>query len=292
MGWLVLGAWENYATVTAEYSSKASQLTSLAHLKLFPNAANFKKLEATLAQTHSDLGKLRTALEHYRIPPFGNIETSKPQDRPQYFQDALRAQVTEIKTLSEISGSTLPPAFYLGLDAYENNLPPSDQLHSLTRELTILNSLATMVAIQKGTVVTAFARARDASSTAFPHKKKPSPQGAPKLQLPYEDLGAIHISLRCGQIEFHQLLQAFADAPYFLVIEKITIQNSAEEPPRRNASAPPTPRADQPPDGSPSIRRLPIIVGCESLNISLKIRIFDFPAEQNQPDSTKPSSTR
>jgi hypothetical protein len=294
LSWLTLGAWENYASVTTEYSAKASQLTSLSKLKLFPNSSNLKKLEATLTQTQSDLEKLRASLEHYRIPPFGTIESSKPQDRPQYFQDALRNQVTEIKSLSGISGSTLPPSFYLGLDDFENRLPPTDQLPSLAKELTVLNAIATIVTTQKGTIVTEFSRIRPSATASNPlasQKNKSTPQETPKAQLPYEDLGAIRINLRCGQIEFHQLIKAFAAAPYFLVIEEIKIQNSAGEPPHRNIStAAPAPKDDQPSDGSTTIQRLPIIVGCESLNIMLQIRIFDFPAKQ--PSPSQPSSAK
>ena len=279
LGWLIWTAWDDYASAATEYDAKSAELADLSKGTPFPSASNLKKLVATLNQSEANLEKLRTALSAYHIAPFGNIAKAKPQDQPQTFQDALRTQVTAIKTLSATSGSTLTPSFYLGLEEYENKLPSQAQTVSLARQLTVLNWLAKTIASQRGTIMAEFARITE--------EKKMGTSAAPSTPVePYETVGNFRVTLRCEQTAFRDLVNALAAAPYFLVIESLQIQNSNGEPPRRDA-LPQQAAIDQPTDVSGAIRRIPIIVGRESLNVFLKIRAFDFPDSSHPAEPSK-----
>ena len=280
LGWLTTTAWDDYAAATTEYNTKSANLANLSKGTPFPSASNLKKLIATQNQNQANVEKLQSALSVFHIAPFGNIAKAKPQDQPQTFQDALRAQVTEIKTLAATSGSTLTPSFYLGLEDFENKLPAQDQTVILARQLTVLNWLAKTVAAQKGTNIAEFTRLPEKSV-----EKKPGDQPPAKnIQAPFETVGTFQISLRCQQPDFRDLVNAFMAAPYFLMIETLQVQNSNGEPPRRDA----TPTApDQSPDSVGAIQHIPIIVGRESLNISMKIRAVDFPDASHPVEPSK-----
>lgn len=285
LGYLSFVSWDNLGVVTAEYNSKAADLDRLAHKTPFPSAANLRKLTQTLKQSQADLDKLREALLIYHILPFGAFDKTKPQDQPQYFQDALRSQVTAIKSLATTNGSTLPPTFYLGLDEFENRLPQPEQLPILSKQLTVLDWLAKSLVGLKGVTVVEFARIPSDTTRSSTTQKNslPASRNSTAPILPYDSLGSTRIILRCGQGAFRELVNTISTGPYFLVIEDIKVQNSVVEPPRRDA----TPSTDQPTDGSTTVQRLPIVVGRESLNVVLKIRTIDFMAQQNQQEVSK-----
>ena len=279
-GYMAWSAWDDYGAATADYSSKASTLDHLSHKEIFPSASNLRKLSQTFTENQNNLQKLRKALQTYQVNAFGSFDKAKTQD-----QDALRDEVTAVKTIATSSAATLPSSFYLGLDEYENRLPQPEQLPLLSKQLTVLDWLGKKIAEQKGAILADFSRVPIEAS------KVPSQPGAKPLTipttagtLPYESLGSVRITLRCDQGEFRDLINAISTAPYFLVIEDIKIQNSAGEPPLRDASA----SADQPPaDGTSTVQRLPIIVGRETLNVILKIKMINFPSPPNQPGVSK-----
>lgn len=283
LGYLAWSAWDDYGAVSAEYTSKASELDRLSKSAIFPSASNLRKLTETLNQSQANLDKLNEALQKYRVLSFGSFDKIKPQDQPQYFQDSLRSEVTAIKSLATTSGSTLPPSFYLGLDEYENRLPQPEQLLPLAKQLSVLTWMAKSVVSLKGVIVAEFSRIPSDLLKSSPPQKL-SPQAAKSaLSSSYNSLGSIRITLRCGQGALRDMINAISKAPYFLVIEDIKIQNSVGEPPLRDAA----PANDQTADGTTSIQRLPIIVGRESLNVLLKMRIIDFPTPKNQPEPVK-----
>lgn len=282
LGYLSYAAWDEYGAATADYTAKAAELDRLSHGAIFPSASNLRKLFQTLSQDQANLDKLTETLRSFRIPSFGDFEKVKPQDQPQYFQDILRAQVTNIRSLAANLESTLPPTFYLGLDEYENRLPQPDQLPLLTRQLTVLNWLAKTLVSQKGMIIADFTRIPDPANTPSSLPKKNA--GHPDTPTPFESLGSTRVTLRCGQGALREILNTISAAPYFLIIEDIKVQNSVTEPPRRES---PAAVADQPADGSATIQRLPIIVGRESLTVFLKIRTIDFPTPLNQSEASK-----
>ena len=293
LGWLAWSAWGEFDATKAEYDGKLAQFAKFAAQKPFPNAANLKKTGDALNQSRSDLDSLQKQLEQCRIPPFGDLEKTKPQEQPQSFQDALRKEVTRIKGLATSAGSTLPPSFYLGMEEYENKLPQPEEAIPLARQLTVLNRLATTLVSQKGIIVSEFSRFRPDSGV----KKDPATlkkPGAPPVagkksdsDEPYETIGITRMTFRCSQTSLREIVNALSSGPYFQVIDSIQIQNSSTEPPRREAPAqtsaqPSTQSTETSATNEPVIQRLPIVVGRETLTVTIKVRALDFP-KQNSP---------
>jgi hypothetical protein len=281
LGYLTWSAWDDYATVGADYATKSSKLAELAKHKPFPDQTNLRKLTETLGQQQLDLGKLKKELDRYRIAPAIDLENTKPQDQPQQFQDALRKEVTAVQSEASTSGSTLPSPFYLGFEEYENRVPDPEETPALAKQLTLLAWIAKDLVDQKGVVVTEFSRvsADSASKKEVTNGKKASqPQpGIKKPEAPtaYQSVGTAKVSFHCSQPAFRGLIKDLMSGRYFVVIENVQIQNSSQEPPRKGAQAgtPETP----PEAGAGSSQRLSIVVGQETVNVSMTLRGIDFP---------------
>jgi len=282
LGWLAFTAWDEYSIAFSEYTDKSSQLAELSKLKPFPNKANLTKLEKAFVQQQEELKALVKELQRYMVPAFGDLGKVKPQDRPQQFQDALRKEVTRIKTLAANSGATLPPGFYLGMEEYENKPPSAEESPSLAKQLTVLSWLGETLVAKKGIIIAEFSKA---PAEVVPNGTKrelarkplaaaPTPTTLAKPTSPYETVSNIRISFRSNQSSLRELINSLSSAPFFLLIEGIQLQNSSGEPPRRNATS------DVPelnPGGVEAIQRVPIVVGRELLNVSMKVRAMEFP---------------
>jgi len=296
LGYLTWSAWDDYSTVGADYAAKSSKLAELAKHKPFPDQTNLRKLTETLGQQQLDLDKLRMELERYRIAPAIDLENTKPQDQPQQFQDALRKQVTDIQSEASSSGSTLPSPFYLGFEEYENRVPDPEETPALAKQLTLLAWIAKHLVDQKGVVVTEFSRvsADAAAKKEAATGKKPLPPqlGMKKPEAPtaYQSVGTAKVSFHCSQPAFRGLIKDLMSGRYFVVIENIQIQNSSQEPPRKGGQAgtPETPTEA----GAGASQRLSIIVGQETVNVSMTLRGIDFPNTPAPKETTRGAATK
>jgi hypothetical protein len=276
VGTLALGilsyfAWDDYGSASAEYTSKAAQLLKLSQQKPFPSEANLRALESIFTTEQSSLQALVSQLQKYDVPTFADIAKAKPQDRPQRFQDALRNEVTRIKNLAASTGANMPSGFYLGLEEYENRLPTQEDVQLLSKQLTVMSWLAELLACHKDLILSEFSRV----SSESPLKKEPLKKPAPtKEALPYEVTSGIKLGFRCNQGSLREIVNSVSAAPYFLMIDQLLVQNTSTEPPRRDSQQPIPPPS--PEDGTSVVQRLPIVVGRELLNVSMRLRGLEF----------------
>lgn len=277
LGWFAYDAWDGYLKASQGYSDALAKLTRITQQNPFPSQANLLKFQANLEREQSELDNLAKSLNAYRIPAFHDLEKARPQDRPQLFQDGLRSQVTAVKTSAAAKGVTLSPGFYLGMEEYENRLPSPDEVMTQAKQLTVLDWISGQLASREGLILSEFTRQLPMQpSKASEASKKPSaPAGAPQKNA-FDQLGGVRISFRCDQSSLRHLLNAISSAPYFLVIENMQIQNSVPEPPRRDSFSQ---DPQSPADAQASAQRLPVIVGREQLNVSMKIRFLEFNLE-------------
>lgn len=290
-GWFAYGSWDDYSAATQTYSDAAAKLAKLAKQSPPPNEANLSKLGKTIDDEQTALNQLLGTLHQYVISPFAALEKAKSQDAPQLLQDALRAQVTKLKGASTANGATLPSGFYLALDEYENRLPAPDDAISLAKQLTVFNWISEHLISHPGLIIAEFSKVVSTPLQApKPDRKALPPPTTPKSELPYESLAALKLSFRCDQGSLREILNSFSQSPYFLVIESLQLQNTVTEPPRRDSAGqqPAQPPASAPQEGQASGQRIPIVVGREQVNASLKIRILEFPEQQqDRPKAAK-----
>jgi len=290
-GWFAYNAWDDYSAAMQGYSDAASKLSRMAKQSPAPSEANLLQLGKTMEAEQSSLNDLLGALRKYRIPAFSGVEKAKPQDAPQLFQDALRAQVTKLKTQAAANGATLPSGFYLALEEYENRLPLPDDAVPLAKQLTVFNWISERLIAHSGLIIAEFSRVSAGSPQTAKTERKPLPAPtAQKSELPYESPASLKVSFRCDQGSLREILNSLGQSPYFFVIDSLQLQNTVTEPPRRDSSVQqatqpaPSPGAD----GQTAVQRIPIVVGREQINASLRIRILEFPeSAPNQQGTAK-----
>lgn len=279
--WFAFLAWDGYQSAFQAYAESVAKLTKLNQQNPFPSQANLVKFQANLDREHSEVDSLAKKLqEDFRIPPFHDLGNTKPQD----LQDGLRTQVTMVKTSAASKGVTLPPGFYLGMEEYENRLPSPGEVMTLAKQLTVLDWIAGKLTSRDGLILSEFTRTlpSPASKTAETGKKPTVPADAPSRNV-YETIGGIRMSFRCDQSALRELINSISSAPYFLVIETLQLQNSVAEPPRREASPQIAPSSG---DEQTGVQRLPIIVGREQINVSMKVRFLEFNGAQAPQKAT------
>jgi hypothetical protein len=285
LGWLCFSSWSVLSEKLDTYSKTRTELESLYKQKPFPDQANLLKLQDAVTKESSSLETLRKQLSKYQVRAVGDLSRlvkDKPQDSPQYFQDKLRERVNALKNAAAASNTKVYPGFYLGMERYENGLPLPDETLALGRQLTVLNWIAEKIVSQKGTELNEFVRPvsdNPAKNDIPPGVKQPTNGAAKPLQQEpvAELLGTVKIAMQTTQSGFRELVNDLSSAPYFLVIDSMLVLNSSQEPPRKD-SLPET----SPADGTNAVQRLPIIVGRETLNVSLRIRMLDFPTASSK----------
>ena len=283
-GWLTIGAWDDYATASQTHADAVAKLANLTRQNPFPSEANKTKLQSNINQEQADLNALTKALQGFRVTPFGNLEKAKPQDRPQLFQDSVRAAVTAVRDTAASKGVTLPPGFYLGMEEYENRLPSPEEVMPLASQVTVLDWIAAQLASQGGLILSEFARVQPSTAPkSASASKKTLPSAEPETKGAQTSIGCLRTAFRCDQASLREFLNAISSGPYFLLIESFQLQNTVTEPPRRD-SAPQSSQQAPPPDpsqqGQSPVQRLPIIVGREQINVSMKLRFLEFNGSQ------------
>jgi hypothetical protein len=292
LGWLTLGAWDNYASASLRLSSSAGDLQKLEKQNPAPTQANVDLITKNLTAEQAGLNSLLSTLRASRIVPFAGLEKTKTQDRPQVFQDALRNEVTAIRTLAGGAGSTLPSGFYLGLSEYENRLPSPNEVLGLASQLTVFDWIAKKLTAHQGVIIGEFERALP---SALPGTTpKPILKNAPKSVAEtsktapnWSSPGSLKLSFRCDQSTLRDFVNSLSSSPYFLIIDSLQLQNSVPEPPRRDSVGQPQQQPVNPTPGTDGqqSQRLPIIVGREQLNVSMRLKIIEFPSDQAAPSA-------
>ena len=295
VGYLAYSSWSDYQGAFQNYQEQFGKLTSLNNQSPFPSEANLTKLRANLSGDQKSYDALSKKFSSFTAPVSEGLEKAPVQDRPQVFQDILRAQVTKMKNLSVTEGATLPPGFYLGMEEFENRVPSQEEALQLDRELSVATWITSNLIAHSGMIIADFTRVKGQNESKVDSQTKPAKNQTRSPQDPlakgYQVLGTTHISFRCDQSALSEFINALSSAPYFLVIENLQLQNTATEPPRRDGSSPGGTPAGQPSDASAS-QKLPLLVGRESVNVDMTIKILEFPTPAPKPASAKPVAAK
>jgi hypothetical protein len=284
-GWYAFSSWDDYSVAMQSFTEAKSKLNLMAGKTPPPTDKNLALLEKSKDADQDGLNSLLSFLKQYKIPAFHDIEKAKPQDEPQFFQDALRAQVTKLKTAAGTAGATLPSGFYLALEDYENRLPSPEDTVELAKQLTVFNWVCEQLISHPGLIVAEFSKTASAPTTpSARNDRKPQPTAAIK-PAPYWNPANLKVSFRCNQGSLRDIINSFSKAPYFLVIDNLQLQNTITEPPHRDNSQHQPVKASVNPSGDGQtipVQRIPIVVGREEINVSLRIRVLDFAERQEK----------
>jgi hypothetical protein len=282
---LILGCttyimWSGYGAAREERSDMLARMEKLAKQTPPPTEANLALISKTFETENTSYQNLLRKLSGYHIPAHANLDKAKPQEAPRLFQDALRTEVTKTRALADGTGSRYSPTFYLGLEDYENRLPQPAEVDSLSRQLTVLVWLSKQLLSHQGLNLLEFSKERPPVISKSSEAKKPNE--TPKVDLPAQSLAIYKVTFESDQSAFRDVINALSQGPFFLVLESLQIQNSAKTPPSRQVAAPAEGTAPLPDNQGPDgMKRQQVVVGREKVDVSLKVRILDFPQVQS-----------
>lgn len=266
-----------FKEVSDKYESARKELSHLQSGKPYPNQENLAALKAQKTELEEELTKFRTELS--------SMEFSAEEMSPSQFQDYLRLKVTEIVDLAAKNNVLIAipeDQFYLGFARYRSELPRQGAVPLLARQL------AATEYILKEMIESRVAELRAFSRKEFPEESRDVPASEESV-LMTRDSFDIEVFTDAGN--FRQWMNKIAQAPKFLVVRSVVIENEKLTGPERiSASAvlPVAPVIDPalqplPEDGAlptdvaaPVAPKYEFVVGKEKLKVSLRIEAIDF----------------
>jgi len=323
LGYLVYTASANLAEVNASYKKEVRDLQTLQNSKPYPNEENLEKSAAALEQYTQVVSELKTNLMGRQL------ETKDIS--PQGFQDRLRQEVSGVQQRASASEVQLGPNFYLGFNEYQNSLPEPEAAPLLARQLEeilyVVNSLIELrveaiLAVNRPPLPEESGISAAATPTPTPRNTKRRRQddkqetrtGPVLIKRPFD------VAFRSKQGKFRQAFNSLLDAPDFLIVRAINVQNSAQEGPLiiNDGAEQPVAAAPQPqPSGSTQsaadlllgggptpgaggdsgsvvqpVKDLRMVVGRESLTVILRLEAldFEFPVDSEEPEKQASNS--
>jgi len=316
LAYLVFNASSRLAEVNQSYDDEVRKLQRLQTRQPFPNNENLEKSAAALEHYTEVINELKTNLAGRQL--------DAPDITPQGFQDRLRQEVSGVQQRASANEVQLGQDFYLGFNAYQNSLPEQEAAPLLARQLEeILYVTNTLIdlrvqaieAINRQPLPEESGLSSTPTPTPTPRGKRPR-----KAEEPAEPTGPVVIKrpfdvvFRAEQGQFRQAFNALLDAPDFLIVRAMNIQNSAQEGPLINdptaASAAATPRpaaqggslspaqllegaGEAPADETDRATDLRMVVGRETLLVVLRLEAlqFNFPADSDKEESSRQAAT-
>lgn len=296
LGFLLYSGYSHYTEVRETYESQARKLVSLKNRVPFPNAEN----NAAYAELASEY---KTAYEKL-LAQIDAMQKPLEDISPNAFQDRLRAVVSEVQAAASENNVELDPAFYLGFDRYQSELPSDQAAGPLARQLDAIRLVVDQLIDAKVRRIVSIRRELlPQESGAASAEPEPRPGGnqpaGRKPATPASDIvnaAPFEIVFVADQAKARQSLNAIARASQFLVIRALNIENSAttgpsQQAPQETASAAP-PASTSSGDDLASLlggggttseataeapsSSLRVLVGLETLTIGARIEMLTF----------------
>lgn len=264
-GFLALEGLSRQEQAITDYNSQTTAIRRLQTMKPYPDTANLKKVEDGIKAYESEIQRLKEAMSEMDAPL---VEIT-----PQIFQDNLRKAVDDLRKLAAQKKVALPEKFFFGFDDYQAQLPTLEETRQLNREFQVIRNLVESI-LPLG--ITSLDRLTRVPGTPAKPKGE-DPKAAPPKAVPFD---SFTLGITAPQSSFIAAFDKIPDAPGFLIVRSMTIENSNPTPPPK--ATPPGRPAGQPKGGGAGIKdaepeKLPVVFGTELVKGSILFEIPDFP---------------
>jgi hypothetical protein len=283
LGFLISSAVGTYTATLDSYTQTVQKLHQLQNKVPFPNKENLAKASALRDEYQQELAALESRLAALQVPVDASIT-------PQRFQDDLRSAVNDITRKAEAAGVGLPENFYLGFDAYQQNLPGEAAAPLLARELgLIVRLMGDLIGRNPENPVVksidSFIRQpmpQESSASAGGQQGGQGGQGSQKKEEASKGRTIARTRLQVGftaeQGKFRIALNNLLSTPQFLIIRSLTVENSSLVGPpvaaAANSAGAPLNVLDPPNSEKPA--SLDVLLGREVIKASLDLELLDF----------------
>ena len=282
VGTLVAGFFAMEAAVRQEeavagYTSAITNLRRLQGKQPFPDAANLKKVQASVEDYKKSISDFVSSLNKMEVPV---AEIS-----PQKFQDDLRVAADNLRKATA-NKTALPENFFFGFDAYRTQLPPQSETKELNREFLAIKSLIEAIVPLGITSIDTLVRQAGVKPTApDPKAAPPKPNEPVAKPLPFD---SFTLAITAPQNSFISAFDKIPANPGFLVLRSMTIENTSPTAPLKADIGKPKPGTTPTPMTPGASEKLPTVFGAESVKATLVFEILDFPEQKIEEKKPQP----
>jgi hypothetical protein len=291
LGYLTLGARDEYTKAKEEYDGAASTLSTVISSKPSPLPEN---LEAYNARVKA----LKAQIETFQ-KDLATIELKTEPTTATGFQDKLKDAVAKVVARAGEMETKLPDKFYLGFEEYQA-IPPKDAaVPSLVRELRSLEIFMALLQQSKGAELKKIARAELPGEKKQAEAPKPEKGGKGKGDTDQKLVQKLSLQVEfvVSQEHFQNIFNGLVgNKQQFFVVRNIHLKNDKPDAPSKTVLPGANPGAVAPAaDGTPAAAAAPerpkleAIFGNEKLEVVLDLDIMDF-AEPEAPAVEKGST--
>ncbi len=282
-GYLLFAAKGSYDEASDKYEHQASELSRLQHLQPYPNTANLEKV-ADQKKDHA------TKVEELRKTVVGMKLAQEPLS-PEQFQDKLRASVTAFNQKAADKGTKIPDKFYLGFDTYATVPPKPEVAPFLGRELKVIENVLNDIINSNATELNSVKPDDMIEEKGGGKKSGGGTQGGQGTNQKGQKSVASRHSFEIVFTGYNRAAQSVineitSDHDQFLIPRLVIVKNEKEQGPSKEAPAPATPAPTPTAGGAGSDATPgppPIIVGNETVQVTLLVEMVDFPDPSAKP---------
>ncbi len=243
--WGALGQYDAASVAFGEHKAALEQLQAMTP---FPNAANVSLGTKELEEAKQVLDAIAKS-----------VQITVPDVTPISFADELRKVVNDLKAAAEAAHVTLEENFYLGFNAYENQLPSEAAAPKLALQLQSIQKVISILIDERVEKITAIVREPLAVESAAGAK-------AGNSAVPDFILAPFNISFIAEQAPFHQVFNRIIEVKPPVFVRLVSVVNSAPTAPSKVSEA--APAAGPAGQGADDTANKPIF-GREVLHVNL-----------------------
>ncbi len=277
LGYFVYSSYNRSVEIDSQYNDAVGRLQSLQNRAPFPSRENNEKYIAFTKEYRAEYDKLVSQVATMQLP--------LKEITPQGFQDLLRSDVSQVIQAAEQNGVKLPDGFYLGFDQYRGALPSDAAAAPLARQLAGIRIVVDQLIVLKVREISGIERTQlPEEGTPRPADRRTPGGNAPAAPQQVAVVSPFSIVFTADQANTRSALNYIANADQFFILRTVNIESSALEGPKKSDSAAPSADPTQPSDETKSLSDVTVLVGRETLTVSLKIEMITF---NNLPTAQK-----
>jgi hypothetical protein len=279
-GVFLFTARSGYNQAFARFDEAVREKSRLERLEPFPSEANYKKMQAYVAEYNAALDKLKGELKGRFLPA--------PALAPNEFQSRLRQAMLRTAERARANRVQFPPNFALGFDEYTAALPSTAAAPLLGQELLQVELLLNFLIDARVDSVSGFKRTpspeeRGALPTTSPTPaggRKP-PAAAPAKGSKMLERSVVDLTFASAPSATRKVLNEISSSnQQFCIIRLLHVHNQKDKGPPREQPGQQSQAATTLPQltpGKPATNvALNFIVGNEHLETSIRLELVRF----------------
>ena len=279
-GFFLFRTRSGYSQAFARFDEAAKEKSRLERLEPFPSEANYKKMQAYVAEYNTALDKLKQDLKGRVLPA--------PALAPNEFQSRLRYAMVTTAEKARANRVQLPANFALGFEEYTAALPSTAAAPLLGQELSQIELLMNYLLDARVDGITSFRRTPSSDERGASPTITPTPAGGRKPPTPAPGKGPKMLERSIVDLTFAStpsaarkvLNQISSSNQQFYITRLLHVHSQKDKGPPREQTAQQAQTGTTAPQATPAKPgtnvALNFIVGNEHVDTTLRVELVRF----------------